>query len=78
MDISVIENLTIDPNNDLFEISNIIQNGTEKLILFTRRRSLYSVLYYQLVRNYRNQIQTNNNTVSEETLLSAMEDTSHI
>ena len=30
MDISVIENLTIDPNNDLFEILDIIQKWNRK------------------------------------------------
>ena len=75
MNISVIENLTIDPNNDLFEILDIIQKWNRKTDIDSQGAGVYGVLYYQLVRNYRNQIQTNNNTVSEETLLSAMADT---
>ncbi len=75
MDISVIENLTIDPNNDLFEILDIIQKWNRKTDINSQGAGVYGVLYYQLIRNYRNEIQTNNNTVSEETLLSAMVDT---
>ena len=75
MDISVIENLTIDPNNDLFEILDIIQKWNRKTDIYSQGAGVYGVLYYQLIRNYRNEIQTNNNTVSEETLLSAMVDT---
>ena len=75
MDISVIENLTIDTNNDLFEILDIIQKWNRKTDIDSQGAGVYGVLYYQLVRNYRNQIQKNNNTVSEETLLSAMLDT---
>ncbi len=75
MDISIIENLSIDPNNDLFEILNIIQKWNRKTDINSQGAAIYGVLYYQLVRNYRNEIQTNNNTVSEETLLSAILDT---
>ena len=75
MDISVIENLTIDTNNDLFEILDIIQKWNRKTDIYSQGAGVYGVLYYQLIRNYRNEIQTNNNTVSEETLLSAMVDT---
>ena len=75
MDISVIENLSIDPNNDLFEILDIIQKWNRKTDINSQGAGVYGVLYYQLIRNYRNEIQTNNNTVSEETLLSAMVDT---
>ena len=69
MNISVIENLTIDTNNDLFEILDIIQKWNRKTDIDSQGAGVYGALYYQLVRNYRNQIQTNNNTVSEETLL---------
>ena len=75
MDISIIEKLKIDPENDLFEILDIIQKWNRKTDIDSQGAGVYGVLYYQLVRNYRNQIQTNNNTVSEETLLSAMLDT---
>ena len=75
MDISVIENLTVDPNNDLFQILDIIQKWNRKTDIYSQGAGVYGVLYYQLIRNYRNEIQTNNNTVSEETLLSAMLDT---
>ena len=75
MDISVIENLSIDPNNDLFEIIDIIQNWNRKTDIDSEGAGVYGVLYYQLIRNYRDEIQTNNNTVSKETLISALVDT---
>ena len=75
MDISVIENLSIDPNNDLFEILDIIQNWNRKTDIDSEGAGIYGVLYYQLIRNYRDEIQTNNNTVSKETLISALVDT---
>ena len=47
-----------------------------KTDIYSQGGSLY-VPYYQLISNYRNEIQTNNNTVSEETF-SAMLDTKPI
>ena len=74
MDISVIENLEIDSNNDLFEIFDIIQNWNRKTDIDSQGAGIYGVLYYQLVWKYRNEIQENDNTVSEETLISALKD----
>ena len=74
MDISIIETLKIDPDNDLFEMLDIIQKWDRKTDIDSHGAGIYGVLYYQLVWRYRNEIQKNNNTVSEETLLSALRD----
>ena len=72
MDISVIENLKIDPDNNLFEILDIIQKWDRKTDIDSHGAGIYGILYYQLVWNYRNEIYENDNTVSKETLLSAL------
>src|SRR6056300_6022 len=72
MDISVIENLKIDPDNNLFEILDIIKKWDRKTDIEYHGAGIYGILYYQLVWNYRNEIYENDNTVSKETLLSAL------
>ena len=67
-----MKTLKIDPDNDLFEILDIIQKWDRKTDIDSQGAGIYGVLYYQLVRRYRNEIQKNNNTVSKETLLSAL------
>ena len=74
MDISIIEKLKIDPENDLFEILDIIQKWNRKTDIDSQGAGIYGVLYYQLVSNYRNEILENDNTVSKETLISALSD----
>tara|TARA_B100000085_G_scaffold17802_1_gene15358 strand:- start:777 stop:1310 length:534 start_codon:yes stop_codon:yes gene_type:complete len=53
---------------------DIIQKWDRKTDIDSHGAGIYGVLYYQLVWRYRNEIQKNNNTVSEETLLSALRD----
>ena len=61
--------------HDLFEMLDIIQKWDRKTDIDSQGAGIYGVLYYQLVWRYRNEIQKNNNTVSKETLLSALADT---
>ena len=75
MDISIIETLKLQAENDLFELLDIIQKWDRKTDIESQGAGIYGVLYYQLVRNYRNEIQKNNKTVSKEILLSALADT---
>jgi len=75
MDISIIETLKIDRDNDLFEMLDIIQKWNRKTDIDSKGAGIYGILYYQLVLKYRNEIQKNDNTVSKETLLSALADT---
>ncbi len=75
MDISIIETLKLQAENDLFELLDIIQEWDRKTDIDSQGAGIYGVLYYQLVRNYRNEIQKNNKTVSKEILLSALADT---
>ena len=75
MDISIIETLKLQAENDLFELLDIIQKWDRKTDIDSQGAGIYGVLYYQLVRNYRNEIQKNNKTVSKEILLSALTDT---
>ena len=75
MDISIIETLKLQAENDLFELLDIIQKWDRKTDIDSQGAGIYGVLYYQLVRNYRNEIQKNNKTVSKEILLSALADT---
>ena len=75
MDISIIETLKLQAENDLFELLDIIQKWDRKTDIDSQGAGIYGVLYYQLVRNYRNEIQKNNKTVSKEILLSALVDT---
>ena len=75
MDISIIETLKLQAENDLFELLGIIQKWDRKTDIDSQGAGIYGVLYYQLVRNYRNEIQKNNKTVSKEILLSALADT---
>ena len=75
MDISIIETLKLKAENDLFELLGIIQKWDRKTDIDSQGAGIYGVLYYQLVRNYRNEIQKNNKTVSKEILLSALADT---
>ena len=53
---------------------DIIQKWDRKTDIDSNGAGIYGVLYYQLVWRYRNEIQKNNNTVSEETLMSALTD----
>jgi acyl-homoserine-lactone acylase len=75
MDISIIETLKLQAENDLFELLDIIQKWDRKTDIDSQGAGIYGVLYYQLVRNYRNEIQKNNKIVSKEILLSALADT---
>ena len=75
MDISIIETLKLQAENDLFELLDIIQEWDRKTDIDSQGAGIYGVLYYQLVRNYRSEIQKNNKTVSKEILLSALADT---
>ena len=75
MDISIIEKLKLQEENDLFKLLNIIQKWDRKTDIDSQGAGLYGVLYYQLVRNYRDEIQKNNKIVSKEILLSALADT---
>ena len=75
MDISIIETLKLQAENDLFELLDIIQKWDRKTDIDSQGAGIYGVLYYQLVRNYRNEIQKNNKTVNKEILLSALADT---
>ena len=72
---SIIETLKLQAENDLFELLDIIQKWDRKTDIDSQGAGIYGVLYYQLVRNYRNEIQKNNKTVSKEILLSALADT---
>ena len=74
MDISIIETLKLEEENDLFELLDIIQKWDRKTDIDSQGAGIYGVLYYQLVWNYRDEIQNNNKTVSRETLLSALRD----
>ena len=75
MDISIIETLKLQEENDLFKLLDIIQKWDRKTDIDSQGAGLYGVLYYQLVRNYRDEIQKNNKIVSKEILLSALADT---
>ena len=75
MDISIIETLKLQAENDLFELLDIIQKWDRKTDIDSQGAGIYGVLYYQLVRNYRIEIQKINKTVSKEILLSALADT---
>ena len=75
MDISIIETLKLQAENDLFELLDIIQKWDRKTDIDSQGAGFYGVLYYQLVRNYRDEIQKNNKIVSKEILLSALADT---
>ena len=75
MDISIIETLKLQAENDLFKLLYIIQKWDRKTDIDSQGAGLYGVLYYQLVRNYRDEIQKNNKIVSKEILLSALADT---
>ena len=74
MDISIIETLKLKTENDSFELLDIIQRWNRKTDIDSQGAGIYGVLYYQLVWNYRDDIQKNNKTVSRETLLSALKD----
>ena len=75
MNISIIETLKLQEENDLFKLLDIIQKWDRKTDIDSKGAGLYGVLYYQLVRNYRDEIQKNNKIVSKEILLSALADT---
>ena len=75
MDISIIETLKLQAENDLFVLLDIIQKWNRKTDINSKGAAIYGVLYYQLVRNYRDEIQKNNKTISKEILLSALADT---
>ena len=72
MNISIVEKLKLEAENDLFELLDIIQKWDRKTDIDSQGAGIYGILYYQLVWNYRNEIYENNNTVSKETLLSAL------
>ena len=74
MDISIIETLKLEAENDSFELLDIIQKWNRKTDIDSQGGGVFGVLYYQLVWNYRDDIQKNNKTVSRETLLSALKD----
>ena len=72
MNISIVEKLKLEAENDLFELLDIIQKWDRKTDIDSQGAGIYGILYYQLVWNYRNEIYENNNTVSKETLISAL------
>ncbi|MDG1247100.1 MAG: penicillin acylase family protein [Flavobacteriaceae bacterium] len=74
MDISIIETLKLEAENDSFELLDIIQKWNRKTDIDSQGGGVFGVLYYQLVWNYRDEILKNNKTVSRETLLSALKD----
>ena len=74
MDISIIETLKLEAENDSFELLDIIQKWNRKTDIDSQGGGIFGVLYYQLVWNYRDEILKNNKTVSRETLLSALKD----
>jgi acyl-homoserine-lactone acylase len=74
MDISIIETLKLEAENDSFELLDIIQKWNRKTDIDSQGGGVFGVLYYQLVWNYRDEILKNNKTVSRETVLSALKD----
>lgn len=72
MDISIIENLKLKNEDFNFELLSRIQKWDRSTNIDSNGAAIYGVLYYNLVRNYRDQILENNNIVSKETLLSAL------
>lgn len=72
MNISIVETLKLKEENDLFELLDIIQKWDRKADTDSHGAGIYGILYYQLVWNFRNEIYENDNTVSKETLLSAL------
>ena len=72
MNISIVEKLKLEAENDLFELLDIIQKWDRKTDIDSQGAGIYGILYYQLVWNYRNEIYENNNTVSKETIISAL------
>ena len=74
MDISIIETLKLEAENDSFELLDIIQKWNRKTDIDSQGGGVFGVLYYQLVWNYRDEILKNNKTVSRVTLLSALKD----
>ena len=74
MDISIIETLKLEAENDSFELLDIIQKWDRKTDIDSQGGGIFGVLYYQLVWNYRDEILKNNKTVSRETLILALKD----
>ena len=74
MDISIIENLKLKNEDFNFELLSRIQKWDRSTNIDSNGAAIYGVLYYNLVRNYRDQILENNNIVSKEILLSALSD----
>ena len=74
MDISIIETLKLEAENDSFELLDIIQKWNRKTDIDSQGGGVFGVLYYQLVWNYRDEILKNNKTVSRETLILALKD----
>ena len=74
MDISIIETLKLEAENDSFELLDIIQKWNRKTDIDSQGSGVFGILYYQLVWNYRDEILKNNKTVSRQTLLSALKD----
>ena len=74
MDISIIENLKLKNEDFNFELLSRIQKWDRSTNIDSNGAAIYGILYYNLVRNYRDQILENNNIVSKEILLSALSD----
>jgi len=74
MDISIIENLKLINEDFNFELLSRIQEWDRSTNIDSNGAAIYGILYYNLVRNYRDQILENNNIVSKEILLSALSD----
>ena len=74
MDISIIENLKLKNEDFNFELLSRIQKWDRSTNIDSNGAAIYGILYYNLVRNYRDQILENNNLVSKEILLSALSD----
>jgi acyl-homoserine-lactone acylase len=77
MDINLIDEIELDPNHELFEIVNEIQNWNRRTDINSIGAGLYGVLYYNLVYNYADQIRklsSEDKPVSKEIILSAVSD----
>ena len=74
MDISIIEDLELKNEDLMFDLLSRIQLWDRKTNIDSNGAAIYGVLYYFLVRNYRDLIIKNNSIVSKEMLLNVLSD----
>ena len=74
MDISIIEDLELENEDLMFDLLSRIQLWDRKTNIDSNGAAIYGVLYYFLVRNYRDLIIKNNSIVSKEMLLNVLSD----